>query len=40
MGRLTIDGQPYVIATQPSAVDANGAALAELADQLEGELLN
>ena len=39
MGRLTIDSQPYVIATWPSAADANGAALAGLADQLEGELL-
>lgn len=40
LGQSTIDRQPYVIATWPSAADANGAALAGLADQLEGELLD
>jgi hypothetical protein len=37
---LTIDGQAYVIATWPSAADTRGSALAELADQLDGELLD
>jgi hypothetical protein len=37
---LTIDGQPYLIATWPSANDARGSSLATLADQLDGELLD
>jgi hypothetical protein len=37
---LTIDGQPYVIATWPSAADARGSALADLAEELDGELLD
>jgi hypothetical protein len=40
MGRLTIDGQAYVIATWPSVADARGSALAELAERLNGELLD
>jgi hypothetical protein len=37
---LTIDGQAYVIATWPIAADARGSALAELAEELDGELLD
>jgi hypothetical protein len=37
---LTIDGQPYLIATWPSAADGRGSFLATLADQLDGELLD
>jgi hypothetical protein len=37
---LTIDGQAYVIATWPSAADSRGSDLAELAEQLDGELLD
>lgn len=40
MDMLTIDGQAYVIATWPSAADTRGSALAELAEQLDGELLD
>jgi hypothetical protein len=40
MGSLTIDGQAYVIATWPSAAVARGSDLAELAEQLDGELLD
>jgi hypothetical protein len=37
---LTIDGQAYVIATWPGVADARGAALADLAEELDGELLD
>jgi hypothetical protein len=40
MDTLTIDGEAYVIATWPSAADARGSMLAELAEQLDGELLD
>jgi hypothetical protein len=40
LDRLTIDGQAYVIATWPIAADARGSALAELAEKLDGELLD
>jgi hypothetical protein len=40
MGRLTIDGEAYVIASWPSASDGRGSALADLAEQLDGELLD
>jgi len=40
MGPLTIDGQAYVIATWPRAADARGSNLAELAEHLDGELLD
>jgi hypothetical protein len=40
MGPMTIDGQTYVIATWPSDADVRGSQLAELADQLDGELLD
>ena len=37
---MTIDGQSYIVATWPSAIDVRGSDLAELADQLDGELLD
>jgi hypothetical protein len=37
---LTIDGQAYVIATWPGVADARGGALADLAEELDGELLD
>jgi hypothetical protein len=37
---LTIDGQPYLIATWPGPADARASALAELLEQLDGELLD
>ena len=40
MSGLTIDGQPYVIATWPSAADSRGSDLAGIAEQLDGELLD
>lgn len=40
LNRLTIDDQPYVIATWPIAADARGSALVELAEKLDGELLD
>ena len=40
LDRLTIDGQAYVIATWPIAADARGSALAELAEKMDGELLD
>jgi hypothetical protein len=40
MGSLTIDGQAYVIATWPSGAIARGSDLAELAERLNGELLD
>jgi hypothetical protein len=40
MGALSIDGQAYVIATWPHAADARGSNLAELAEHLDGELLD
>jgi hypothetical protein len=39
VGTLTIDGQPYLIATWPKAADARGSFLATLAERLDGELL-
>lgn len=39
MGTLTIDGQPYLIATWPKAAEARGSYLATLAERLDGELL-
>jgi hypothetical protein len=39
-GGMTIDGQAYLIATWPSAADARGSAIAELAELLDGELLD
>jgi hypothetical protein len=38
--RLAMDGQAYVIATWPIAANARGSALAELAEELDGELLD
>jgi hypothetical protein len=40
MGSLTIDGEAYVIATWPRAADVRGSDLAELAEHLDGELLD
>jgi len=40
MDALTIDGQAYVIAMWPRAADARGSNLAELAEHLDGELLD
>lgn len=40
LGSLTIDGQAYVIATWPIAAEARGSALADLAEKLDGELLD
>jgi hypothetical protein len=37
---LTIDGQAYVIATWPIGADPRGSALADLAETLDGELLD
>lgn len=37
---MTIDGQSYIIATWPSATDVRGSELVELADELDGELLD
>jgi excisionase family DNA binding protein len=37
---LTIDGQAYVIATWPGLADSRGSALADLAEELDGELLD
>jgi hypothetical protein len=39
MGTLTIDGQAYLIASWPSDTDASGSVLGDLAEQLDGELL-
>lgn len=39
IGTLTIDSQAYLIATWPSDADASGSVLADLAEQLDGELL-
>jgi hypothetical protein len=39
IGTLTIDGQAYLIATWPSDAYASGFVLADLAEQLDGELL-
>jgi hypothetical protein len=40
IGNLMIDGQAYVVATWPSADDARGSVLGDLAEQLDGELLD
>jgi hypothetical protein len=37
---LMIDGQPYLIAAWPGPADARASALAELTEQLDGELLD
>jgi hypothetical protein len=39
-GGMTIDGQAYEIATWPGAADARGSAIGELAELLDGELLD